>query len=56
VNAYASGLGATKRVVVWDTSVMRMTEEEILFVFGHEMGHYVWATCATEFYFPAASC
>jgi len=41
VNAYASGLGATKRVVVWDTSLMRMTEEEILFVFGHEMGHYV---------------
>ncbi|MCU1340800.1 MAG: peptidase Ste24p [Candidatus Acidoferrum typicum] len=41
VNAYASGLGATKRVVVWDTSLMRMTEDEILFVFGHEMGHYV---------------
>ncbi len=41
VNAYASGLGATKRVVVWDTALMRMTEDEILFVFGHEMGHYV---------------
>ena len=41
VNAYASGLGATKRVVVWDTSIKRMTEDEILFVFGHEMGHYV---------------
>jgi Zn-dependent protease with chaperone function len=41
VNAYASGLGATKRVVVWDTSIERMTEDEILFVFGHEMGHYV---------------
>ena len=41
VNAYASGLGATKRVVVWDTAIQRMTEEEILFVFGHEMGHYV---------------
>jgi STE24 endopeptidase len=41
VNAYASGLGATKRVVVWDTSIQRMTEDEILFVFGHEMGHYV---------------
>jgi STE24 endopeptidase len=41
VNAYASGLGATKRVVVWDTSLQRMTEDEILFVFGHEMGHYV---------------
>jgi STE24 endopeptidase len=41
VNAYASGLGATKRVVVWDTSIKRMSEDEILFVFGHEMGHYV---------------
>ena len=41
VNAYASGLGATKRVVVWDTSIQRMTEDEILYVFGHEMGHYV---------------
>ena len=41
VNAYASGLGATKRVVVWDTSLQRMSEDEILFVFGHEMGHYV---------------
>jgi STE24 endopeptidase len=41
VNAYASGLGATKRVVVWDTSIRRLSEDEILFVFGHEMGHYV---------------
>jgi STE24 endopeptidase len=41
VNAYVSGLGTTKRVVVWDTSIERMNENEILFVFGHEMGHYV---------------
>jgi len=41
VNAYASGLGATRRVVGWDTSLQRMSEDEILFVFGHEMGHYV---------------
>ena len=41
INAYASGLGATKRVVVWDTSIKRLSEDEILFVFGHEMGHYV---------------
>jgi STE24 endopeptidase len=27
VNAYASGLGATKRVVVWDTSIQRLSEE-----------------------------
>ncbi len=41
LNAYASGLGPTKRVVVWDTTIQRMTEDEILFVFGHEMGHDV---------------
>lgn len=41
LNAYVSGLGASKRVVVWDTTIRRMSEDEILFVTGHEMGHYV---------------
>ncbi|MGH9681908.1 MAG: M48 family metallopeptidase [Candidatus Acidiferrales bacterium] len=41
INAYVSGIGATRRVVVWDTALRKMTEDEILFVFGHEMGHYV---------------
>ncbi len=41
LNAYVTGFGATKRVVVWDTTMQRMTTPEILFVFGHEMGHYV---------------
>ncbi|HSS96521.1 MAG TPA: M48 family metallopeptidase [Terriglobales bacterium] len=40
-NAYVSGFGASKRVVVWDTTQKHMTSEEIMFVFGHEMGHYV---------------
>jgi Zn-dependent protease with chaperone function len=40
-NAYVTGMGATKRVVVWDTTEHDMTTNEILFVFGHEMGHYV---------------
>jgi STE24 endopeptidase len=40
-NAYVTGMGATKRVVVWDTTEHDMTTPEILFVFGHEMGHYV---------------
>ena len=40
-NAYVTGIGATKRVVVWDNTVQDMTTPEILFVFGHEMGHYV---------------
>jgi Zn-dependent protease with chaperone function len=41
LNAYVSGLGASKRVVVWDTTIRRMSENEVLFVTGHEMGHYV---------------
>jgi STE24 endopeptidase len=28
-------------VVVWDTTMEHMTTPETLFVFGHEMGHYV---------------
>ena len=41
LNAYVSGLGASKRVVVWDTTIRSMSEDEVLFVTGHEMGHYV---------------
>ena len=41
LNAYVTGFGATKRVVVWDTTMRQMTTPETLFVFGHEMGHYV---------------
>ncbi len=41
LNAYVTGFGATKRVVVWDTTMQQMTAPETLFVFGHEMGHYV---------------
>ena len=41
LNAYVTGLGASKRVVVWDTTIRRMSPNEVLFVTGHEMGHYV---------------
>jgi Zn-dependent protease with chaperone function len=41
LNAYVTGLGASKRVVVWDTTVARLTVPETLSVFGHELGHYV---------------
>jgi STE24 endopeptidase len=41
LNAYVSGLGGSKRVVIWDTTIRRMTEDEVLSVSGHEMGHYV---------------
>jgi Zn-dependent protease with chaperone function len=41
LNAYVSGLGATKRIVVWDTTAGRIPDDEILCIFGHESGHYV---------------
>jgi STE24 endopeptidase len=41
LNAYVTGFGTSKRVVVWDTSIAKGTPDEILFIFGHEMGHYV---------------
>jgi STE24 endopeptidase len=41
LNAYVSGFGGSKRVVVWDTTLQHLTTPETLFVFGHEMGHYV---------------
>ncbi len=40
-NAYVTGFGATKRIVVWDTTARDLTLPQTLFVFGHEMGHYV---------------
>lgn len=41
LNAYVTGFGSSKRVVVWDTTIAKMTTPETVFVFGHEMGHYV---------------
>jgi STE24 endopeptidase len=41
LNADVEGFGASKRVVVWDTSIQKLTPDEIVFVFGHESGHYV---------------
>jgi Zn-dependent protease with chaperone function len=41
LNAYVTGLGASKRVVVWDNTSQKLTIPQTLYVFGHEMGHYV---------------
>ena len=41
LNAYVSGVGATKQIVVWDTTAGRVPNDEVLFIFGHESGHYV---------------
>ena len=34
-------LRASKRVVVWDNSITKSNMDEVLDMFGHEMGHYV---------------
>lgn len=41
LNAYVTGIGSSKRIVVWDTTAGRIPNDEILFVFAHETGHYV---------------
>lgn len=41
VNAYVTGFGGTKRIVLWDTLVDRMRPEEVAVVVGHEIGHFV---------------
>ncbi len=40
-NAYVTGIGFSKRVVVWDTTSRDFTTPEVLAIFGHEQGHYV---------------
>ncbi len=39
-NAYVTGFGPSHRVVIWDTTLKGMKPDEILFVVGHEAGHY----------------
>lgn len=41
LNAYVTGIGSSKRFVMWDTVTDRVPDDEIMFVFGHESGHYV---------------
>ncbi len=39
VNAYVSGFGPSRRVVIWDTTLGALAPDELLFVVGHELGH-----------------
>ena len=41
LNAYVTGIGASKRIVVWDNTIAKMNTPQIVLVVGHEMGHYV---------------
>ena len=41
MNAYVTGIGENKRIVLWDTTLQKLKDREILFIMAHEMGHYV---------------
>jgi Zn-dependent protease with chaperone function len=48
LSAYVTGFLGTKRIVIWDNTLAKMNERELMFVLGHEMGHYllghIWKT------------
>jgi Zn-dependent protease with chaperone function len=63
-NAYVTGFGASKRIVVWDTTIHEIPSDEILGIYGHEQGHYVlqhipkglaFSAAVTFFFFWIAS-
>ncbi|RTL13300.1 MAG: M48 family peptidase [Neisseriaceae bacterium] len=39
-NAYFTGLGASKRIVFFDTLLKQLSQEEIIAVLAHELGHF----------------
>lgn len=53
VNAYVTGLANTKRIVLWDTIIAKLDDEELLFVMGHEMGHFVLNHVAQIIFFAS---
>ncbi|MBX9723560.1 MAG: M48 family metallopeptidase [Candidatus Obscuribacterales bacterium] len=40
INAYVNGVASTKRIVLYDTLVKDVPEDEVLAVVAHELGHY----------------
>lgn len=41
LNAYVTGIGSNSRIVLWDTTLTKLNDDEILFIMAHEMAHYV---------------
>ncbi|MGM9927218.1 MAG: M48 family metallopeptidase [Bacillus sp. (in: firmicutes)] len=41
MNAYVTGIGSNSRIVLWDTTLNKLSDNEILFIMAHEIGHYV---------------
>ena len=50
LNAYFGGIGKSKRVVLFDTLLEKLNNDELLAVLGHELGHYkhgdIWKNIA----------
>ena len=53
VNAYVTGFGGSKRIVLWDTTIKKLSPDELLFVMSHEMGHYVLGHVMKSIFFLA---
>ena len=59
-NAYFTGIGKVKRIVLYDTLIRQMTHDEVLAVLAHEVGHWkkghVWKRLAVAEAGGLASC
>ena len=55
LNAYVTGFGPSKRLVLWDTTIAQSTPDELSGVFGHELGHYALHHIAFGVLFAAAA-
>ena len=51
-NAYFTGIGRVKRIVLYDTLLKQMTHDEVLAVLAHEVGHWkkghIWKTAGDD--------
>ncbi|MBV7508573.1 M48 family metallopeptidase [Bacillus sp. sid0103] len=41
LNAYVTGIGSNARIVLWDTTLNKLNDNQILFIMAHEMCHYI---------------
>ena len=41
MNAYMTGISKSKRIVLWDTTIDNLNQDEVLSITAHEIGHYI---------------
>ena len=61
MNAYFTGLGPTKTIVLYDTTMAAMSDDQICAIFAHEMGHgihhdIIWTRVFSTFNTLLTSC